>query len=333
MSDSSTEDKFMSWLRAESVQRELHPLLERSFVPVQAASSNPNNGPVLRIMQWNVLAQALSTGDDNFVLCPGKALDWENRKLHLLEEILRYRPHILCLEEVDNFSFFQESLINFGYMGIFYPKPDSPCMWVENNTGPDGCAVLYSTKHLILSESNSIVLQEESGLDTNQVSVICKFQLKGDNSKKSVHEFCVAVTHLKAKKGFDEMRFQQGKHLLKYLDKYSTIPLFICGDFNAEPTEAVYDLFQKSKFGLVSVYTHLNKEGKEPPYTTWKIRGEFGGNKENCKTIDYIWHTKNGINVKSVLAFPSGEAIGENRLPSMTYPSDHLSLACDFQLV
>ncbi|KAK3578310.1 hypothetical protein CHS0354_004219 [Potamilus streckersoni] len=333
MSDSSTEDKFMSWLREESAKRELHPLLERSFVPVQGASAQPSNGPVLRIMQWNILAQALSMGDDNFVCCPEKALNWENRKLHLVEEILCCRPHILCLEEVDNFSFFQESLMNFGYMGIFYPKPNSPCMNVENNTGPDGCAVLYSTKHLILSESNSIVLQDESGLDTNQVSVICKFQLKGDNSKETVPEFCVAVTHLKAKIGFDKLRFQQGKHLLKYLDKYSTIPLFICGDFNAEPTEAVYDLFQKSKFGLVSVYTHLSNEGKEPPYTTWKIRGEFGENKESCKTIDYIWHTKKGINVKSVLAFPSGEAIGENRLPSMTYPSDHLSLACDFELV
>ena len=28
----------------------------------------------------------------------------------------------------------------------FVPKPDSPCIYMEGNTGPDGCAIFYRGK-------------------------------------------------------------------------------------------------------------------------------------------------------------------------------------------
>lgn len=71
----------------------------------------------------------------------------------------------------------------------------------------------------------------------------------------------------------------------------------------------------------------LANGGNEVPYTTWKIR-EDG---EHVETLDYIFHTPN-LEVDAVLDCPSGDDIGENRLPSPAYASDHFSLVCDLKL-
>lgn len=67
---------------------------------------------------------------------------------------------------------------------------------------------------------------------------------------------------------------------------------------------------------------------KEPPYTTWKVREEG----EVCHTIDYIFYSKDHLKTEAVVDFPTGEDIGEGRVPSLQYPSDHFSLICDFRI-
>lgn len=70
-----------------------------------------------------------------------------------------------------------------------------------------------------------------------------------------------------------------------------------------------------------------NPGDREPPYTTWKVREES----EECHTIDYIYYTKKSFSVEAGLLFPSEREIGPARLPSYSYPSDHMSLMCDLK--
>jgi len=63
----------------------------------------------------------------------------------------------------------------------------------------------------------------------------------------------------------------------------------------------------------------------EPPYTTWKVRSEG----EQKHAIDYIFFSRNNFTVKAVLDLPDAAQVGEDRLPSWGYPSDHLALAAD----
>lgn len=136
---------------------------------------------------------------------------------------------------------------------------------------------------------------------------------------------CVATTHLKARPGalMSTIRKEQGKALLDFVQSNSAgCPMIICGDFNAEPSEPVYELLSNSLLNLGSAYAYT---GEEPEYTSWKVR-EDG---EQRQTLDYIFYSKNNLEVDSVLTFPSGCEIGETRLPSLIYPSDHLSLVCD----
>ncbi|XP_053311510.1 nocturnin isoform X2 [Spea bombifrons] len=297
------------------------PRLHREFVVLSDDSRNQS----FRVMQWNILAQALGEGKDNFIKCPMEALKWEERKYLILEEILSYRPDVLCLQEVDHFfDTFQPILSRLGYQCTFLAKPWSPCLDVEHNNGPDGCALFYLQDRFQQVSSAKIRLSART-LKTNQVAIA--ETLRCNDTGKLL---CFAVTHLKARSGWERFRLAQGSDLLRNLESItqgSTIPLIICGDFNAEPTEEVYKRFASSGLNLNSAYKVLSEDGEsEPPYTTWKIRPSG----ECCNTLDYIWYSHHALKVNSALSLLTEEQIGPNRLPSFNYPSDHLSLVCDF---
>lgn len=255
----------------------------------------------------------------------------------ILEEILTYRPDVLCLQEVDHYyDTFQPIMSSLGYSGSFLAKPWSPCLDVEQNNGPDGCALFYRRSRFSLQATSHLRLSAMM-LPTNQVAIVQTLTCTATG-----RQFCVAVTHLKARSGWERLRSAQGADLLQRLRSITSqgaaaaasqdratpggIPLVVCGDFNAEPREEVYRRFSSSPLGLNSAYKLLSSDGQtEPAYTTWKIRPSG----ESCSTLDYIWYSHDTLSVDGLLDIPTEEQIGPDRLPSYHYPSDHLSLVCD----
>ncbi|XP_059821192.1 nocturnin-like isoform X4 [Hypanus sabinus] len=302
------------------------PRLKRDFLHLRKSSQAGDCRPI-KVLQWNILAQALGEWKDNFIKCPREALKWSERKYLILEEILTYHPDILCLQEVDHyFDTFQPVLSGLGYHSTFFPKPFSPCLAVEHNNGPDGCALFFLRERFELINTVTLRLVAKM-LQTNQVAIIQTLRCI-----ETGRMFCVAVTHLKACSGWERFRTSQGCDLLQKLENITGagIPLIVCGDFNAEPTEDVYKQFTKSKLNLNSAYKLLSEDGQsEPPFTTWKIRPSG----ESCLTLDYIWYSQHAFAVNRLLNLPTEEQIGPNRLPSFHYPSDHLSLVCEFSFL
>lgn len=285
-----------------------------------------NSGNRIRVMQWNILSQALGQQNDNFVACPDDALDWSTRRFRILEEMLTYQPDVLCLQEVDHFHFLNKTLGSVGYAGTFFPKPDSPCIYIEGNNGPDGCAIFYNAAKFKLVKSETRVM-EVWNIQSNQVIILNVLRVLATGQ-----HICVVTTHLKARQGalLSTLRNEQGKDLIEFITAhYGGSPLIVAGDFNAEPTEPVYaTVLGNKQLALTSCYTAASNRKEEPPYTTWKIR-EDG---EVCHTIDYIFHSQAHFDVDAVLQFPTGEEMGAGRVPSLQYPSDHFSLVCDFRL-
>ena len=170
------------------------------------------------------------------------------------------------------------------------------------------------------------------GAPSNQVvlSMILKH-------KESGAEICVATTHLKAKFGAlrSSFRNEQGKDILDWLETIrGDRPIIIGGDFNGEPTEPFYTTLTEDKTTpLVSAYnmsSHNETENDEKDkleYTTWKIR-ETG---EQKHILDYIFHSPQ-LQTVSTLDMPTEQQIGEDRLPSLQFASDHLSLVADLQI-
>ncbi|XP_058982019.1 nocturnin isoform X1 [Musca domestica] len=315
-----------------------------------APISDPNH---IRLLQWNLLSQTLGQNNDGFVRCPVEALTWENRKYLIVQEILQHNPDILCLQEVDHFKFLQTILGTQNYEGIFFPKPDSPCLYIEENNGPDGCAIFFKRDKFELRNFDTRIL-EVWRVQSNQVAIAVNLIVK-----QTGRELCVCTTHLKARHGslLSKLRNEQGRDLIRFVKQFAgDRAVILCGDFNAEPTEPVYSTILNCEFmKLASAYAEMRAESdecnnestkdkqalingcdkvqksiqNEPPYTTWKIR-EDG---EECHTIDYVFYTKDHLKVKNCLEFPQGDEIGLNRTPSFQYPSDHFSLICDFEVL
>lgn len=326
---------------------QLHPMIKRNFRlspgyesdysanfhklnSVSKAYSDYVSDPCnIRVLQWNILSQALGVMNDNFARCPDSALDWNFRRYRIVEEIIQYCPDIICLQEVDHFNFLKHVLGTQGYEGMFFPKPDSPCFYIEGNNGPDGCAIFYRKNKFDLVKNENKIL-EIWRVQSNQVAVMAVLRIR-----ETGQEVCVVTTHLKARQGalLSTLRNEQGKDLLQFvMNNCDNKPIVLCGDFNAEPTEPVYETILNSR-NFSSAYASCDISGlrsadREPPYTTWKIRDEG----EICHTIDYIFYSHDAMEVEAVLDFPSGDEIGKDRVPSYLYPSDHFSLVCDLRL-
>ncbi|XP_015908367.1 nocturnin isoform X3 [Parasteatoda tepidariorum] len=312
-------------LRCQEELSCLPPKITRSFKNVKNSSQNTSD-TLIRVMQWNVLSQALAINTDKFVACPLDALSWSTRRWRLLEEMVSCQPDILCFQEVDHYQFFKSTLSPLGFRGVFYPKPDSPCFYIAENNGPDGCAIFINEDKFELLDMKTRSL-EVWGYQSNQVALLCKLRRKSDDKV-----FWIATTHLKARQGplLATMRREQGKDLMDFIKVFSgNSPVILTGDFNANPAEPVYKIVLNDDINpLDSAYRYLNNKRTEPAYTTWKIR-EDG---EYCQTLDYIFFSRNSFEVSNLLQLPSCEDIGEGRVPSYKYPSDHFSLVADLDL-
>jgi endonuclease/exonuclease/phosphatase family metal-dependent hydrolase len=137
-------------------------------------------------------------------------------------------------------------------------------------------------------------------------------------------------THFKAKKQYASSRVNQANALIEFLNqKYSKdMNIIVAGDFNGEPDESFYDILIRS--GLNSAYRTL-MNNVEPAFTTWKFKSrEERREKEESRTIDYIFYRSEHLIPIAHLEFPSKTDIGPNALPSANYPSDHLALQSIF---
>ncbi|XP_042226925.1 nocturnin-like isoform X2 [Homarus americanus] len=324
------QKELLAWVRAPLAH--LPPHLPRTYRPrpvptTTTPTSSPSSPPLprpqpFRVMQWNILAQALGTHADNFVKCPPTALEWNTRRYRILEEILAHIPQVICLQEVDHYSLLERVLATVGYEGVFMPKPDSPCLYLPTNNGPDGCAIFWdNTRFKLVTKETRVV--EVWHVQSNQVAILLVLE-----ERTTGQQLVVLTTHLKARQGalLSSLRNEQGKDLLSFLSEHSHLrPTIVCGDFNAEPSEPVYATMTEETTGLESAYALLHG-GQEPRYSTWKVRGE----QDCCHNIDYVFYTPVSLHVEGGLDVPTEKDLGPGRAPNLSYPSDHFSLICDF---
>jgi len=263
--------------------------------------------PDLKLVQFNTLADTFA-GPHFLNVKDANILKWETRKDQIINAITLDNPDVICLEEVDHYSdFFLPILQQKGYAGTFVKKP--------SNSSNDGLALFYKTNRLKLITEQFILYEGQ-----NQNAIITIFDVIHEGTAKQ--RVCICATHLKAKSGFAEVRANEVKQLIKEISTHSHLPTIICGDFNDSPASASYKLM--IDHGLSSAYA-ISSGGTEPPFTTYK-EYEAG---EKKHTIDYIFFTKNTLELVSVLELIPESSL-PTKLPCSGWPSDHLSLHASF---
>ncbi len=239
----------------------------------------------------------------------------------------------------------------------------------------DGCATFWKRSKFILSENyaiefNDLARQEAVSLGMDdaearkfmnrlsrdniaQIVILEAMVARQPGSRASRNNVCIVNTHLYSNHQRADVKLWQSVSLMREVQQFITardLALILCGDFNSEPSSAVYEYMvtggiSPSHPDLVvshgnlrilpadsSLITHniemgsamFSGMGEEPQFTNYTAN--FKG------TLDYMFYTPSRLRVMAVSALPEEEEIratGGEGLPSTSYPSDHLLLCCD----
>lgn len=270
------------------------------------------------LFQWNTLNRKLSD-KKAFPYVEDKYREWDYRQPLIKKIIEENKGDIICLEEVGNFEEdFKEKIfekISTKYNLIYGPKP-------SNFMG----SILAVNKELFSIEKYENITMD--GIDGKKSGSNTIFALINEN--KTNNKFMVIVVHLKSKEENENIRLAQVDHLMKcieenYLRKY---PIFIIGDFNAEPTyTCISKILENKNFGAKSLFNL-----KELDFTTIKLRDVL-----YKRVIDYIFFigkNKDENKELNIINIEKGKPTIDEKigLPNDIFPSDHLFLKARVEL-
>ena len=266
----------------------------------------------VRVLSLNMLADSKQK-EEEWSATPADVLDWSKRRFRLLEILLQDKPDVICLQELDmdeSKSCLDPEICSAGYGGAF-AKPSPPAS--------DGSAVFFN-------KDRFTVLEEA---DVGYAVVVLLKELKSEQ------RLLVASAHLKSGKTeiAEKQRCAQMTSLLELLARMSCAAgaVIVACDLNAvsvpdgkigEPLAYAAALSHHLK--LQSCYA---RSSVEPEFTTWKLRPKG----EVKRTIDYVFHSPS-LRPEAILQLPDASEMPQERLPSHSYPSDHLALGVDFAL-
>ncbi|XP_018394353.1 PREDICTED: 2',5'-phosphodiesterase 12 [Cyphomyrmex costatus] len=326
-----------------------HKLLGRSF----------------RVISYNILADTYADSDFSkdvlFPYCPQYALDMGYRKQLILKEIIGFNSDIMCLQEVDKNIYEYDllpSLYMLNYDGVFVTK----------NEISEGLATFFNQDRFEkLGFEYSIIAQnvdfpkfaaiwskidndktKERFLGRNTTIQVTTLRSKENRSEILV----VGNTHLYFKPDADHIRLLQGYYAITYLHDVAkrireenpecNVSVIFCGDFNSVPECGIYQLITKNyvsetcedwKSNAEEVIKNISLTQDlcmssacgTPDYTNYTP--EFSA----C--LDYIFYERDKFEVEQVIPMPSKEELTlHTGLPSVVFPSDHISLCADLKL-
>ena len=276
------------------------------------------------LMQWNTLSYHLSD-KKAFPYAQDEHLKWENRLPLIKKNLEENKPDIMTLEEIGNFEQgFKSDIIDkltIKY-DIAFGQRSSQTLGINL-----GCIIGVNKELFTMEKYENVVLEDEEGKPGGQ-NMIWSLIL----DKKSGNKFIVIVVHLKAKEPYENIRIGQVNHLIKFIEKnfLRKYPVFILGDFNAEPTyTCINNLLNNESLNVKCLF-----DLKKLDYTTIKLR-----DKMYKRIIDYIlFVSKNKNNSDNELCIKSAERakpeIDESiGLPNDKFPSDHLFLKVEVDLL
>ncbi|KAM9707511.1 protein angel homolog 1 isoform 1-T1 [Menidia menidia] len=213
-------------------------------IPLKEASMD------FTVMSYNILAQdLLEINQHLYVHCPLDVLDWSFRCTLLLNEIAKWAPDILCLQEVQENHYHEQLHPVFSEMGY-------TCVYKRRTgTKTDGCAVCYRSSHFSQAAVTELEFfrPETELLDRHNVGILLLLRplvTEGAEVKEKGPPLCVANTHLLFNPRRGDVKLTQLAMMLAEIDamvksckgKGEHCNVILCGDFNSLPHMPLYNL-------------------------------------------------------------------------------------------
>ncbi|VVA98101.1 unnamed protein product [Arabis nemorensis] len=167
-------------------------------------------------------------------------LKWGYRKRLICEELIRLKPDIICLQEVDKYFDLFCMMAKAGYAGSY-----------KRRTGDniDGCAMFWKADRFRVLERENIEFSQ-FGMRDNvaQLSVLA---LRKSKSRKLV----LGNIHVLYNPSRGDVKLGQIRsicskaHLLS--KKWGDIPIVLAGDFNCTPQSPLYNFLTSSELNIM----------------------------------------------------------------------------------
>lgn len=359
-------------IRLEQARYGLSDLYLREWEKSTNGQATTNAKSVISVMQFNALAEGLSSGPDakkpfpvnssegqvqngkqlyggfSEIPVPSVSLDFGLRRWRLLEVILGTRVSadstsscdLIAMQEIDRYrGFFAPIMRLFGYEGIFKPKPRSP--GVRMGWYSDGCCLFWKKETFeLISERR---LDYKVGSQTMIVALL--------RHKPSEKKIAVAVTHLKAQDSeLNELtRCRQVDELLEQIDdvvasatEHDDIKdILVLGDFNADPPCKIS--YKSSSIGRILARPLRSLSSSTEPvhlHSSYKIDPPANSFFTSWKTRGPTTSRRiidyilyaGTLRCTATLQMPKEEDLEETKLPGLRSPSDHMMIAAIFEI-
>lgn len=269
-------------------------------------------GQTLKVMSYNIRLDTLHDGVNQ----------WPNRKDKVVALITKYKPDVIGVQE----------LLHRQLQDLLRMLPEYSYCGVGREDGKElgeYSAILFRNSRFGLLDTKTYWLSETMDLPGSKswdAMIPRIFTAARFFDRETQKNFVLVNTH------FDyigkEARAMSSTIIKSYLagmeggsqvnnanDKVE-LPIIVTGDFNSEPTEQPYLNMIDPKLGLTLF-------DSRPPASTAGTFCDFKVGSTMCKTIDYIFHSKEWV-VRNY------QVITDN--DGTYYPSDHLPVLVDFDL-
>jgi endonuclease/exonuclease/phosphatase family metal-dependent hydrolase len=250
---------------------------------------------VVKVMTYNIRMDTPNDGENA----------WPNRKETLTNQILFFAPDVVGIQEglAHQVHYLDTSLEAYRRVGI--GRAD-----VKEDGVGEYAAIYYNREKFKKLKSGTFWLSNTPDVPSRgwdaSLNRICTFILL--KSKSSGKQFWVFNTHfdhkgVEAREKSVELIVQK----IEALNKEKQ-PIFLIGDFNLQPTDVPIQF-------LVSQFNDSKKISQLVPYGPIGTSNGFDINRKDQKRIDYIFTSKNSIEIKKYAVITN--------IDNQKYPSDH----------
>ncbi|OHT11797.1 hypothetical protein TRFO_18703 [Tritrichomonas foetus] len=309
----------------------------REFIPYDNTNS-------FIIMSYNILSSKYAN-QEVYPLCVKKYLDFERRLPMIIEEIKKYNPSVVCLQEVQFGLFgskFEPEFERIGYKGFYAPKDMFYKAKEQDKPFIIGQATFIKTSDFDVASDAKISFNKSPYLKqgncpkrTKKYSdsacvVILTPKTNNDADSTNInhiknhnHSIAIVNVHLQWKPTCDDVRADQLKiavaHAVELAKKSSdNYDIIVCGDYNSYPDTQAIAYINNHPEKFISTYDAMNQ-----PFYLSHLTCDFDG----C--IDYIYTTRNKLEVVSILPLYDDETLHKIaiEIPDNHHPSDHFPIA------
>jgi CCR4-NOT transcription complex subunit 6 len=306
-------------------------------------------GPEYSFGSYNILINLCAL---NLAHPPSWVLNPDYRKENILHEIQQYNVDVLCLQEIEVYSyqeFYKDQLdLRCDYSSIFCPKGRAKT--IPDNKSVDGCAIFWKkTKFNIVN--NFVIdflgrVSQDTRFNKNQ-DFMNRYGRKDNIALVAILEnrtgdtFIVVNAHLYWDPEFKDIKLIQAAILLEEIEKirkiYKNSHVLLIGDFNSLMDSSVYSMITQGiydKGDLFDCGYDLNYE----PKLGLKFNDLYGNEEVDFTNftplfkgvIDYIFYSDK-LTPTSLLS-PIEPEYAERvvGLPNVHFPSDHIFISGKF---